>query len=31
MGRPTNKEELIKQAEDNFEKLMAVVDEKGGE
>ncbi|MCL1839893.1 ClbS/DfsB family four-helix bundle protein [Candidatus Saccharibacteria bacterium] len=31
MGRPKNKEELIEQAEGNFEKLMELVEEKVGE
>ena len=31
MGRPKSKEELLEQAEGNFEKLMILVDEKGDE
>jgi hypothetical protein len=28
--RPTNREDLMKQAEENFEKMMVLVDEKEG-
>jgi hypothetical protein len=28
MPRPTNKEDLLKQADESFEKLMVLVDEK---
>jgi len=31
VGRPKNKGELLAQAEGNFEKLMALVEEKGDE
>jgi len=31
MSRPTTKEDLLKQAEESFAKLIDLADEKGGE